>query len=595
MPLGSCARFTPDHFLGDIVPPAVAGERAEPRWPLVNCRSIGKSWVMHSTRSRLRAALTGLWGPRVLWLAVGVAGAWSIGDALDGRSSAVRTTVMIGGWLRLGRRGGGARGSVGARAHGHAHGRFAGMSVLRFSVGSLARSRPRAHAFVACALVCSLLVGGADFGQQLRSGLGLRRRAALPAAPAGCRSCCRWSSPGWPGRPQSLARAVAAGDSNGSPVCSLQSSPSLLTWLLLPRFDCCRVAGWCSFRPASWCTTRSCWARRDGAASRHRGDRVGIWPAPRLPTSPDRLRSRGRDPLAVDGHVLLAPTKASTEGTALHVQVVHRRPDPARCGPASSPRNTCRVFRPAWVPRHSTSVAGDAAAEHVACRWGRRRQRSGPAPRGAAGCASARCRRRASRARRRRGRCTAPCTSPAYGSSAHTTSLTRSSVVDEIGLVADDDRRRGLVDVDDIPLRARHPADRCRGAGRASPSRSRRRRRHAPAGRRRCRGGTGSAPPRNVSRPPVWVMKHTSWLSGFVGGAQAERAAARRGPGLGEVPDREQRAAQFALRRACARRSSGPSPRSAPRCTNAAIADARRSGRGGRWRWHRSPAGRRAR
>ena len=80
----------------------MAGERAEPRRPLVNSRPIGKSCVMHSNGSRLLAALTGVWGPRVLWLAIGLAGAWSIGDALDGRSSAVRSTVMVGAWLLWG-------------------------------------------------------------------------------------------------------------------------------------------------------------------------------------------------------------------------------------------------------------------------------------------------------------------------------------------------------------------------------------------------------------------------------------------------------------------------------------------------------------
>ena len=54
--------------------------------------------------------------------------------------------------------------------------------------------------------------------------------------------------------------------------------------------------------------------------------------------------------------------------------------------------------------------------------------------------------------------------------------------------------------------------------------------------------------PRNVSRPPVCVMKHTSWLSGFVGRAQTERRCPVADLRLGEVADREQRAAQFALR-----------------------------------------------
>ncbi len=101
MPLDSCARFTLVHPLGDIVPLAVAGTRAEPIIGLTGqttheSASLGP---MNAGGSGLIAALTGTWGPRMIWLAVGIVGAWSIGDALDGRSSAVRTVVAIVGWL----------------------------------------------------------------------------------------------------------------------------------------------------------------------------------------------------------------------------------------------------------------------------------------------------------------------------------------------------------------------------------------------------------------------------------------------------------------------------------------------------------------
>ena len=58
----------------------------------------------------------------------------------------------------------------------------------------------------------------------------------------------------------------------------------------------------------------------------------------------------------------------------------------------------------------------------------------------------------------------------------------------------------------------------------------------------------GMRAPRNVSRPPVWVMKHTSWLSGFAAVRRPSAVARSRTCGLGEVPDREHRPSQFALR-----------------------------------------------
>jgi hypothetical protein len=54
---------------------------------------------MHSSRAGALSAITGVWGARVSWLVVGVAGIWSIGDALDGRSTAVRATVAAACWL----------------------------------------------------------------------------------------------------------------------------------------------------------------------------------------------------------------------------------------------------------------------------------------------------------------------------------------------------------------------------------------------------------------------------------------------------------------------------------------------------------------
>ncbi|HEX2784296.1 MAG TPA: hypothetical protein VHN36_11970, partial [Ilumatobacteraceae bacterium] len=57
---------------------------------------------MRSIGSRLLAAVAGLWWPRLLWLAVAVTGAWSMGDATQGRSAALRSTIVIAAWLAWG-------------------------------------------------------------------------------------------------------------------------------------------------------------------------------------------------------------------------------------------------------------------------------------------------------------------------------------------------------------------------------------------------------------------------------------------------------------------------------------------------------------
>ena len=48
-------------------------------------------------------------------------------------------------------------------------------------------------------------------------------------------------------------------------------------------------------------------------------------------------------------------------------------------------------------------------------------------------------------------------------------------------------------------------------------------------------------------RPPVDVMKHTSWLSGLVGGAQVDRGGERAELGLLHPTDREHRAGELRL------------------------------------------------
>lgn len=54
---------------------------------------------MRATSSRLLTAAAGIWGPRVVWLAVAATGIWSIHAALDARSSAVQWIVTACAWV----------------------------------------------------------------------------------------------------------------------------------------------------------------------------------------------------------------------------------------------------------------------------------------------------------------------------------------------------------------------------------------------------------------------------------------------------------------------------------------------------------------
>jgi hypothetical protein len=140
---------------------------------------------MHSAESRLISALTGLWGPRVLWIAVGVAGAWSIGGAVDGRSGAAGATVAICAWLLWGV---GVVALVVPSTLGLTVMRMVSALACGAAILSWAGGAPPASGavFVGCALICALLVGGAEFGQRCAqaSAYGDEQRFMLrPPAP----------------------------------------------------------------------------------------------------------------------------------------------------------------------------------------------------------------------------------------------------------------------------------------------------------------------------------------------------------------------------------------------------------------------------
>ncbi|MDP9464532.1 MAG: hypothetical protein M3P52_07910 [Actinomycetota bacterium] len=274
---------------------------------------------MHSGGSRLLSGLTGLWGPRILWLAVGIGGVWSIGEAVEGRSAAVRTTVTVGAWLVWGV---GVVALVVPSALGLTVMRMVSALACAASVVSWASGAPPAigGGFVACTLVCGLLVGGADFGQRCvqASAYGdeqrflLRPPAAflLPIAVAGLI---------WAAAVLAAPLLLASGRWIIGGVVALLGA--LLTWLLLPRFNALSHR-WLVFVPAGVVVHDATLLgetlmvpRRDvvaielALASTEAADLTG-------PAAGHAVEISMRAMVTA----LLAPTKATPKGSALHVQ-----------------------------------------------------------------------------------------------------------------------------------------------------------------------------------------------------------------------------------------------------------------------------------
>jgi hypothetical protein len=190
---------------------------------------------MHSVGSRLLSALTGRWSPRIIWLAIAIAGAWSIGDAVDARSPTLRATVAVGAWLVWGV---GVVALVVPSTLGLTIMRMVsalacGIAIVSWVGG--AEVAPGA-AFVACTLIGALLVGGADFGHRCvqASAYGdeqrflLRPPAAfmLPVVLAGL----VWITVVIAAPLLLAARLWAAG-------VAVAVVAVAATWLLLPRFN----------------------------------------------------------------------------------------------------------------------------------------------------------------------------------------------------------------------------------------------------------------------------------------------------------------------------------------------------------------------
>ncbi|MEO8264352.1 MAG: hypothetical protein ABI706_02455 [Ilumatobacteraceae bacterium] len=274
---------------------------------------------MNAGGSGVIEALTGTWGPRVVWLAVGIIGAWSIGDALDGRSSAVRVVVAIVGWSAWG---------VGVVAL-VVPSTF-GLTIIRMvnalACGAAAVSwidgaapAPGA-AFAACALIAGLLIGGAEFGQRCAqaSAYGDEQRFLLrpPAAflPPVAVAGLIWTA-AIVSAPLLLASRNWAIGGLVAVICVL------LTWLLLPRFHTLSRR-WIVLVPAGVVVHDQVVLAETLMVPRLQV--VGLELAPAGTEAADFTGPATGHAVEVRMHsminALLAPTKDSPRGRALHVQ-----------------------------------------------------------------------------------------------------------------------------------------------------------------------------------------------------------------------------------------------------------------------------------
>jgi hypothetical protein len=285
-------------------------------------QTVGKSTSLanvHSGGSRLLSALTGTWGPRIFWLTVGLAGAWSIGDAVEGRSAAVRATVMIGAWLIWGI---GVVALVVPSTLGLTMTRMLGAVACGAAVTSwVAGASPTSGAiFVACALIFGLLAGGAEFGQQCvqASAYGDEHRFLLrpPAAflPPVVIAGVVWLATVLAGPLLLAARQWVIGG-----VAAVVAVT--LTWLLLPRFNALSRR-WLVLVPAGVVVHDEVVLGETLMVSR--SDLVSIELALAGTEAADLTGPAAGHAIEVSlrsmATVLLAPAKDAPRGKALHVQ-----------------------------------------------------------------------------------------------------------------------------------------------------------------------------------------------------------------------------------------------------------------------------------
>ena len=274
---------------------------------------------MYSGESRLLSAFTGTWGPRIVWLMIGAAGVWSISDAVDGRSSATRSTVTVAAWLVWG------IGVVALMVPS-----TLGLTVMRMvtamSCGaamlSWASGGPHASgaAFAACATIGAVLIGGAEFGQRCvqASAYGDERRFLL-RPPAAFLPTITVAGLVWVAAVLAAPLLLGAGQWIAGGAVAVIAV--LLTWLLLPRFNALS-SRWLVFVPAGVVLhDRVVLAESLMVA---RPDIAGIELAPAGTEAADFTGPAAGHAVEVSlkamATALVAPTAAAPRGTALHVR-----------------------------------------------------------------------------------------------------------------------------------------------------------------------------------------------------------------------------------------------------------------------------------
>lgn len=255
----------------------------------------------------------------MIWLAVGIVGAWSIGDALDGRSSAVRAVVAIVGWLAWGI-------GVVALVVPSTFGLTIIRMITALACGAAAVSwiggaapAPGA-AFVACTLIAGLLIGGAEFGQRCAqaSAYGDEQRFLLrpPAAfvPPVAVAGLIWTT-------AIVAAPLLLASRNWVLGGVVTVVGVLLTWVLLPRFHTLSRR-WIVLVPAGVVVHDQVVLAETLMVPRRQV--VGLELAPAGTEAADFTGPAAGHAVEVRMHsmlnALLAPTKESPRGRALHVQ-----------------------------------------------------------------------------------------------------------------------------------------------------------------------------------------------------------------------------------------------------------------------------------
>ena len=263
--------------------------------------------------------MTGSWGPRILWAAIAVAGAWSIGDALDGRSATVRMTVAIGTWLLWG---------IGVvalvvpsplamTALRMLSALACGIAVVSWIGGA---SPTSGAIFVACALLCALLIGGADFGQRCvqASAYGDEQRFLL-RLPAAFLPAVIIAGLSWVAVVIAAPLLLAAGQWAPGGIAAIAAA--LLTWLLLPRFNAL-AQRWLVFVPAGVVVHDTVVLAETLMVSQ--ANIEGIELALTDTEAADLTGPASGHAVEIDMRsmvtAVLAPTKGAPRGTALHVQ-----------------------------------------------------------------------------------------------------------------------------------------------------------------------------------------------------------------------------------------------------------------------------------